>query len=372
VSAPPGSRSATVARWCALFLLAFALRAVAVVQYEARHPQAEAPVIDERAYDAWAREIAAGDWLGDEVFFQEPLYPYAMAVVYRALGPDRTALRLVQCALGAATCVLAGLLARRLFGALEGWLAGGILAVHGPLVWFPALLLKENLFVPLLTALALTLVVARRARGFFLVGLLAGLGALLRGNLLVLLPVLAVWPFLRRVVMRQTEERAARAVRSSAAVLAGVVLCLAPVALRNRAVGGELVLSTSGAGTNLYGGNNAENPWGRATEFSWVRGIPEHEAGDWRREAERRTGRALGAGETSAFWRDATLRSVADDPLLHAGILWRKLRLTLGSYEVPDNHLWAWDRRFVPWLALPWPGFGVAGATERPERRPEV
>ena len=81
---------------------------------------------------------------------------------------------------------------------------------------------------------------------------------------------------------------------------------LLPVALRNLLVGGTFLLTTSGAGTNLYGGNNLENPYGRATEFSFLRGVPEHEAGDWRREAERRVGHPLDPGDVSAFWRDET------------------------------------------------------------------
>ena len=122
------------------------------------------------------------------------------------------------------------------------------------------------------------------------------------------------------------------------------------------------MLTTSGAGTNLYGGNNPENPYGRATEFGFVRGIPEHEAGDWRREAERRVGRALDPAEVSAYWlRGGAALVRGRIPGLHLAILWNKLRLSLGSYEVPDNHLLAWDARYVPIARFPWPGFGVVG-----------
>ena len=31
---------------------------------------------DARRYDAWAMQIASGDWIGQEVFYQAPLYPY--------------------------------------------------------------------------------------------------------------------------------------------------------------------------------------------------------------------------------------------------------------------------------------------------------
>jgi tetratricopeptide (TPR) repeat protein len=55
------------------------------------------------------------------------------------------------------------------------------------------------------------------------------------------------------------------------------------------------------------------------------------------------------------------LASMRADPLGHASILWRKLRATLGAYEVPDNHFLEWDARYVAILRAPLPGFAVAG-----------
>src|SRR5262249_1704281 len=89
--------------------------------------------------------------------------------------------------------------------------------------------------------------------------------------------------------------------------------------------------------------------------------IPEHEAGDWRREAERRAGRALSAAEVSSYWRDETLRSLREHPHEHLAILWNKLRLSLGRYEVPDDHCLTWDARYVGLARGPWPGFGIVG-----------
>lgn len=327
-----------------LFLLATGLRLVAVAQYEASHPQASAPAIDERSYLEWGAELAAGDWLGDEVFFQEPLYPYFVGAVFSALGEDLHGLRVVQCLLGGLTTLLVWRLTRRVFGRAEGWLAGLAVAVHPPAVLLPCLLLKPNLFLPLLAWLA-ELVVRRGEpwRRWLGIGVLGGLGALLRGNLLVLLPLLALWP-----VVRGGRAGLARTSRAAVAFAAGVLLVLGPVAVRNGLVGGVWALTTSGAGTNVYGGNNADNPLGVATEFDWVRGIPEYEAGDWRREAERRLGRELDAGEVSSYWLGQVGESVRRDPALHARILWNKWRLAWGAYEVPDNHHLGWDARFVP------------------------
>jgi hypothetical protein len=36
---------------------------------------------DGAAYHDWARRIADDDWLGHDVFYQAPLYPYFLAIV---------------------------------------------------------------------------------------------------------------------------------------------------------------------------------------------------------------------------------------------------------------------------------------------------
>ena len=362
-----------------IFGLALLLRIGFSLDHVYHHPQADRPVIDEASYEAWALEIAEGDWVGDGVFFQEPLYPYWLGSVYAlwGVGDDeaevtrrrRMAAKHIQALYGAVTAVLVALVAARLFGRTAGWTAGLALATYRPLLAFPSYLLKPNLVVPLLALLVWVGLAARLpARGprgwlaWLGLGLLAGAGALLRGNLLLLLPVFVLLPVLRLgPALRRGEAPWSRALAPAGAVLAGIALLLLPVALRNQAVGGVFALTTSGAGTNVYGGNNAHNPYGRATEFPWVRGVPEHEAEDWRHEAERRSGRLLDPGEVSDFWLGATLDSIAESPGLHARILWNKLRLSLGAYEVPDNHHLAWNARFVSALALPIPGFDLWG-----------
>jgi len=352
----------------ALCLLGFALRSAVVGQYESSHPLADRPVIDEASYESWALEISRGDWMGDEVFFQEPLYPYWMATIYAVTAESRTALRQVQAGLGALTVFLVWALARRLFGRGPALIAAFALATYRPALLFPSLLLKPNLFLPIFAGLACLLVTAsdpdaeaspweRHSRWLF-VGFLAGLGALLRGNMLILLPLFVIWP---AGVALFGRTRLSRQWLSCVLVALGAAAALTPVALRNHHVGGVWALTTSGAGTNVYGGNNPGNPYGVAKEFDWVRGIPEFEAEDWKHEAERREGRELSPTEVSSFWLGEVGSSVLEDPLLHVSILWNKLRLTLGAYEVPDNHHLGWDARFVSLLRAPLPGYELWG-----------
>jgi 4-amino-4-deoxy-L-arabinose transferase-like glycosyltransferase len=347
----------------AVFAVALAARLAVLSQVERHYPLADRVVIDEQAYESWALEIAAGDWLGSEVFFQEPLYPYWIAGVYSLAGPDRSLLRRVQAVLGALTAAGVYLLARRLFGPLAGLVAGAAVALHRAAWFLPAVLLKENLVLPLLCALAALLTLGfPRARPSapwraLTVGVLAGLGALLRGNFLLLIPWLAAG--LGWLAWRGAGRRAGLA--QGAAVLAGVALVLLPVALRNYAVGEVFALTTSGAGTNVYGGNNLQNPYGRATEFDWVRGIPEHEAADWEHEAERRLGRELSPTEVSRYWLGQVLVSFREHPRAHLLSLWNKLRLSIGSYEVPDNHSLDWAAQYVPLLSRWMPGAALWG-----------
>src|SRR5262245_23081395 len=61
---------------------------------------------DAEGYNAWARQIAAGNWIGSEVFYQAPLYPYVVAVLYAATGADFRLILVLQGLLHACSCVL--------------------------------------------------------------------------------------------------------------------------------------------------------------------------------------------------------------------------------------------------------------------------
>ncbi len=344
-----------------VFLLALALRATVALQYSQGHPLADHPVIDEAAYDRWAQRIAGGELAGDRAFFQEPLYSYLLGGWYALFGRDLQTVRLVQALVGALTAVLVALLGRRLFGPLAGAIAGLAFALHRPALHLPSLLLKETLFLLVVSALALVLLATREkeraALRWWAVGALAAAGALLRGNLLVMGPFLCAWPLARALRARSGLALCAR--RSLLAAGAWLAT-LSPAIVHNGVIDG-VWLPTSGAGTNFAIGNSLDNPWGRPGELDFVRGVPETEEDDWRREAERRTGRELSPGEVSSYWLGQTLASMRAHPFEHSAILLRKLALALSTYEVPDNHDLEWDSQYVRILRWPFGGFGLWG-----------
>ena len=79
----------------AIFGVALLVRLVHVWQLRAS-PFFSLLMGDSRGYDEWARRIAGGDWLGHEVFYQAPLYPYLLGLIYAVGGRHLLLVRLVQ------------------------------------------------------------------------------------------------------------------------------------------------------------------------------------------------------------------------------------------------------------------------------------
>ena len=136
---------------------------------------------DGEAYHLWARRIAAGDWLGHGVFYQAPLYPYFLALIYRLFDDSIMTVRLAQAFLSAASCALLAAAGVAMFGR-RGALAGVALAVYPPAIFLDALIDKSCLMTFLLTAL-LVIVAWRR---WLAAGIVLGLLGLTRENALIL------------------------------------------------------------------------------------------------------------------------------------------------------------------------------------------
>lgn len=129
-----------------IFSLALVVRLVHVWQIHAA-PFFSVLMGDSRGYDEWAQRIAGGDWLGYEVFYQAPLYPYLLGVIYAIAGRSLLLVRIVQAVIGSASCVLLALAGARLFSRRAGIAAGLMLALYAPAIFFDGLLQKSTLDV---------------------------------------------------------------------------------------------------------------------------------------------------------------------------------------------------------------------------------
>jgi Tfp pilus assembly protein PilF/4-amino-4-deoxy-L-arabinose transferase-like glycosyltransferase len=332
-----------------IFATALAVRLLHVWQLRAS-PFFDVLMGDSRGYDDWARRIAAGEWIGRDVFYQAPLYPYLLGVVYAIAGRHLLLVRVVQAVIGSASCALVGGAAARLFspaGARAaraiGLAAGLMLALYAPAIFFDALIQKSVLDVFFVSA-ALWLIATvvdppasprlTTTRRWFVLGLTIGALALTRENALVFIVVILAWAFFNP----QSPIRSPLAPRAKRALvfLGGLALVLAPVAARNAYVGGGFYITTSQFGPNLYIGNNPRSD-GTYQSLRFGRGAPEYERQDATELAERALGRPLTPAEVSSYWVDQAMDFVTSRPGAWLTLMARKTALLWNATEMLDT-----------------------------------
>jgi len=326
------------------------------------------PIGDAKAYDDWAWRIAQGQWFGPTTFYQAPLYPYVLAVLYKLLGHNVWWPRLFQCITSSLACALLAGAASRWssprFGRRAAWITGIAASLYAPSIFFDGLIQKASLALFLVAVLIRLLASQpdRRLlrRGFF-VGLTAGSLSLTRENALVLIPLLIAWLFWRARIgstglsddepaaRHTTTARDAPAARDAPTArspwrpwlaglscLAGTAVALSPAVIHNRAVGGEWTLTTFQLGPNFYMGNH-QGVQGWMGPIVPGRETPEFERADATRLAEQAVGRKLTAAEVSRYWLERSLDYIRNRPVDWLGLLGRKWWLVWNDYEIPDT-----------------------------------
>jgi 4-amino-4-deoxy-L-arabinose transferase-like glycosyltransferase len=180
--------------------------------------------------------------------YRPPGWPAALWAVFRTVGTDVVAARMLAALLGAAAVVLMALLAEQLFGARAG-VATGLVGALSPLALaVDASLESEALFMALVAGSACLALAARRSgRVAPLVGagVLAGLCALTRTDGLLVVPAVA----LLAMPPRHKLPRAA-------VVVVAALLVVAPWTVRNAEAFHELIPVSTETGNTLAGTYN--------------------------------------------------------------------------------------------------------------------
>jgi len=356
------------------FALAFSIRLLYLHQIK-RLPLFYGLVSDSFTYDEWAQQIAAGDWLGQGVFFQAPLYPYFLGLLQAVFGHDLFLIRVVQATLGALSCSLIFWAGKMFFSRSAGVWAGIILTFYAPAIFFDGLIQKTSLDLFLLSALLVLLGKAQRSphRLYFAgVGVVLGVLGLSRENALILVPVIIGW-----VWFYFFPHGALFRLSRAAIFLSGLVVVLTPVALRNLKIGGEFTITTSSMGTQLFIGNNASAS-GLYAPLVVGHGDPRFERQDSTHLAEQALRRPLSPGEVSAYWRGRALEFIKSHPGDWLRLMWRKSLMIWNVREVEDiddfyiYQEWSWLLASLNWLnfglVAPLAAFGVVVTWKRRRR----
>jgi tetratricopeptide (TPR) repeat protein len=362
----------------AVFVVALVIRLLHI--WQLRHSPFFAVLMgDAQGYHEWARRLAAGEWFGGEVFYQAPLYPYFLGVIYASIGESPIAVRVIQALLGSASCALIALAGRRFFSPQVGLVAGLALSVYAPAVFFDTLIQKsvlDTFFIALSLWLISGLVDQPQRRGVWLaLGAAMGALSLTRENALVFIAVILAWCLWRPAAApapplapasAAASAKSRRAVAApartasfrwaaAAAFLLGLAMVLLPVAIRNYAVGGGFYLTTSQFGPNFYIGNNPRAD-GTYMSLRFGRGAPEYERIDATELAQHAIGRTLTPAEVSTYWTDRALDFITSQPGAWTRLMARKFLLLWNASEMLDTESqesyaeWSWPLWIGGWF----------------------
>jgi 4-amino-4-deoxy-L-arabinose transferase-like glycosyltransferase len=298
------------------------------------------PQLDEELYVDGGHKLAAGAVFDARPYWQPPGLMYALCVIFRFAGRGLLAPRIVQALVGTACAWLVFALARRWFSLRVALAAAFIVAVHGVLIFETGELLPATwiaFFDLVMLLLFVRATETPRVPWALGAGIALGVSALLAPTIL---------PF--GVVAAFCLWRARRGFALVGAMVAGVVLVIAPVTLRNHHYGGEWVLVSTNGGINLYIGNNADYPNTVAIRPG------RHWTTLWGEPDRNGVGQP---GAASSYFTHKALRFMAAHPFAEAGLFARKLYLFLNGSEIPrDTDLYG-ARAGSPVLrALVWPG----------------
>ncbi|MDF1545587.1 MAG: glycosyltransferase family 39 protein [bacterium] len=297
------------------------------------------PQIDERWHWEWAQQIVQESFWGDGAYFRAPFYPYLLGLFYYITSGSIFWAKFLQLLLCFGTTIGIYSLAQHLFDRRTAIVSSLIYVFYGTLVFYEAMFLIPVLFLPLSVWGMLRLIRLKdsvRMTDWLITGLIFGLAALARPNILITLPFLALW------LWKKQSGRGWKlpSIKSPIMLAVGVLIAIAPVTIRNMVVTGEFMLISSQGGINLYLGNNP-----KATGLSMQ--MPEvdlNEAVSWNHfmdatnaVAVRESGRALSDGEYSSFWTGKAVDWILSNPGPFIGLVWKKTVYLFNGFENSDN-----------------------------------
>jgi 4-amino-4-deoxy-L-arabinose transferase-like glycosyltransferase len=244
--------------WPALLAIVAAAVAIRVVYTLVEAPWPPPGLDDQFYFSALPKLVADGaGWVRPLAFlFQDssvptaehpPLHSVVLTGLAELGGTSPDAQRLTGSVFGAGTIVAVGVLGRRLAGDRAGLLAAGLAALYPVLITADGALMSESLFgllVALMLLAAYRVVEAPTVGRAVVLGAVAALAALTRGEALLLLALVLV-PVLRRPA----------GLRATGVAFAAFVVLLAPWTVRNWIAFDQPVVIANSSGSAIAGAN---------------------------------------------------------------------------------------------------------------------
>ncbi len=301
-----------------IFLLAFSLRLGYTFFLKNNYFFYNNPSSDVTYYREWAHEIAKGDFLGKEIFYGLPLYPYFLALIERLSLGHIFAMRLIHLLLGSINCLLLYFISKKIFNQKVGILSAFLASTNFILIYYDWLMMPVTLII-LLSQICLLSLLRRdgllKRSEWFILGLIWGTGILGDGKLLFFLFFSGIYLF-----FYWNKSKYFKLTTVLLPLILGVSIILGGVTLRNKVVGGEWIFICAQSGLSLYAGNNPdangifENP-----EF--IRPTHGGQDEDQKIVAEAIAEKKLTASQVSQFWRNKAISFITEQPLAYLVLL---------------------------------------------------
>ncbi len=293
-------------------------------------------------YQAWFSAFidSSGGVTGE--FMSPSLYVWLQTIAYKWFGPDYFVPLFVNALLVSFAAVFSALTARRLFGEQVGWIAGIMLTLTGPVVFFAGITVKTNL-VLFLVAMACYFAVRffqeTRYWWAFLAVFMLGLAALERQNLLLLIILLIVLIVLHGWRSAFKKERGF----IGAACISAIILLLVISDWNPSEVEPKVF---SPVGLNFFVGNSPGS-WGGYTVIDGIQDDIIGHRTEPQKFAEEKSGRSLNRWEVSQFWFKKSFDYYVEHPYEYIILQLRKAGLLVAQYSqgLPEQyHMWRWER----------------------------
>lgn len=317
----------TILFYILLFSIAFIPRLFHLLLI-ADNPFFHFPIIDCQTYDNWAQRIAAGHWVGEKVFWQAPLYPYFLAIVYSVFGHDLFLTRLIQILLGSVNCLLLYKIAQTAFNPRIALIAFLIACFYGPFLFFEVELLNPVLIIFFnLTSVWILFSFHHQPKKIklFFAGIILGLSSITFGLAITFLPLTLLWTV---IILLKNKNPVAKIANFCLCLMIGFLLVISFTLVRNLIVGKDFVFISSNAGINFFIGNNPdyEKTTSIRPGIEWEELIQRPLQHGFQKPSER----------SKFFWRQA-FSFIGNQPISYLKLLFRKFLLLMDGYEIKRN-----------------------------------
>ena len=338
-----------------ILLLAFTLRFIFFYQM-AKSPIADMVIEDSKTYNDWGIRIAGGDWIGPDVFYALPLYPYLLGLIYTVFGTHLQVVKFIQILIGTMNCGLIFLLGRRIFNVSIGLLAAFLMSIYGWLIVYDSAILSPVLIIFLDALVLLYLLRLERQSsgwiGWLGAGLLIGLTTAASAHILLFIPLAVVWLFVNPAFQTNRPRWI-----SASVYLLGVIIALAPITIHNWQIGNDFIPLTAHGGINFYIGNNPHSR-GVFEPPPILRSGGATLRHDAEKIARKVMGRELKPSEVSAYWFDQGFTFIKEQPLKFGALFFRKFTVFWDSLEIADVIHPYFFIKVAPILKIPFLVFG--------------